>query len=243
MPASLLDAWGWRIAFLLGAVTVPFGLWARRISPKRCTPPKRHRQRSVRYDLPATAARLALARRHWRIMVLGLVVLGMGTIANYVAIYGVTYAQDALHLSARVGFIAESSNTLIAIPAVLFGGWLSDRHGRWPVNVGNNLALLLLIVPIFAWMVAAHSETALIVGMTTFGVVTNLSFGSFCRNAGRKPAEEHSRDGFRAPSIRSRSPPLGAVPSSSSPGSSTSPGARWRLPGTCWALPSSARSR
>lgn len=196
MPASLLDAWGWRIAFLLGAVTVPFGLWARSHLPETLHAAEAPSAAMVRDDLPATAARLALARRHWRIMVLGLVVLGMGTIANYVAIYGVTYAQDALHLSARVGFIAESSNTLIAIPAVLFGGWLSDRYGRWPVNVGNNLALLLLIVPIFAWMVAAHSETALIVGMTTFGVVTNLSFGSFCATLGESLPKSIRVTGF-----------------------------------------------
>src|ERR1700722_454725 len=34
MPAASLDAYGWRIAFLLGAITVPFGLWLRSSLPE-----------------------------------------------------------------------------------------------------------------------------------------------------------------------------------------------------------------
>jgi MFS family permease len=177
MPAALLDAWGWRIAFLLGAVTVPFGLWLRKNLPETLHAQEAGQPMAERGLAPAT--RLDLAGRHWRIMVLGLFILGAGTIANYVGVYAVTYAQNTLHLSARTGFIAESCNTLIGIPAVLLGGWLSDRHGRWPVNVWSNLALVVLILPLFVWMVSAHSATALIVGMTILGVFTNFNFGSF----------------------------------------------------------------
>jgi MHS family citrate/tricarballylate:H+ symporter-like MFS transporter len=178
MPSALLDAWGWRVAFLLGVLTVPFGLWLRSRLPETIHAPEAPLPSVARETVPAT--RTGLAARHWRIMVLGLVVLGAGTIANYIGIYAVTYAQDTLHFSARTGFIAETGNTLISIAAVLMGGWLSDRCGRWPVNVGTNLALLALTWPIFAWIVGARSETALIVGMTIYGFVTNFSFGSFC---------------------------------------------------------------
>jgi MFS family permease len=117
-------------------------------------------------------------------MVLGLVAIGMATIANYIIVYAVTYAQDSLHLSARAGFIAETANNLIGIPAGLLGAWLSDRHGRWPVNVGTNLALLATAWPLFAWMVAAHSDTALIVSMTILGITANFSFGSLLATLG-----------------------------------------------------------
>lgn len=181
MPHALLDAWGWRVAFLLGAVTVPFGLWLRSNLPETLHTAE---PASPVVATDSSTTRLGLARRHQRIMLLGLVVLGAATIANYVGVYCVTYAQNALHLSARTGFIAESANTLIGIPAVLLGGWLSDRYGRWPVNVGSNFALIALTWPIFAWMVGARSTTALIVGMTVFGIVSNFSFGSFCATLG-----------------------------------------------------------
>ena len=177
MPHALLDQYGWRVAFLLGAVTVPFGLWLRSRLPE--TLHLAEAKSPLLADHWPALTRVALARRHSRIMFLGLVVLGMATIANYISVYAVTYAQDSLHLSARAGFFAESANTLIAIPAGLLGGWLSDRYGRWPVNVGTNLGLLVVAWPLFAWMVAAHSDAALIVSMTVLGVFANFSFGSF----------------------------------------------------------------
>ncbi|HEX3664852.1 MAG TPA: MFS transporter [Rhizomicrobium sp.] len=171
LPPALLDAWGWRIAFLIGAVTVPFGLWLRSHLPETL-----HMAETQPAERAATG--FELAARHWRIMLLGLVALGMATIANYINIYAVTYAQDILHLSLRTGFIAETVNNLIAIPSGLLGAWISDRHGRWPVNVWTNLGLLVAGWPLFAWMVSAHSDVSLIVSMTILGVAANFSFGS-----------------------------------------------------------------
>ncbi len=134
------------------------------------------RDESAQVSVP----RFDLARQHWRIMVLGLVVLGMATIANYVSIYIVTYAQNSLHLPERIGFFAETANTFIGVPAALTGGWLSDRYGRRPVNVGTNLGLLFFTIPLFMWVVATHSAVPLIVSMSILGIFTNFSFGSFC---------------------------------------------------------------
>jgi MHS family citrate/tricarballylate:H+ symporter-like MFS transporter len=177
LSASQIDAYGWRIAFLLGGITIPFGLWLRARLPETLHTPEMQAPVVVN-DAPAS--RFDLAQKHWRIMVLGLVVLGMATIANYVSIYIVTYAQNSLHLSARVGFLAETANTFIGIPAALTGGWLSDRYGRRPVNVGTNLGVLVLVIPLFMWVVATRSALALIVTMSILGIFTNFSFGSFC---------------------------------------------------------------
>jgi len=38
-------------------------------------------------------------------------------------------------MSARAGFIAETCGNIAAVGATLLGGWLSDRYGRWPINV------------------------------------------------------------------------------------------------------------
>jgi MFS family permease len=128
---------------------------------------------------PVTAqSRLAQARAHWRVMVLGLIVLAAGTIGSYTFTYLVTYAQATLHLPARAGFIAEASGNMLSIPAMLLGGWLSDRHGRWPVNVWGNLPFLVLIIPTFLLVVQLRSELVLIVGMTVLYVVFSFNAGS-----------------------------------------------------------------
>lgn len=173
LSPGALDAYGWRIAFLLGAVAVPFGLWLRSNLPE-----------TLHSADPGPAftlaqSRLAQARSHWRIIVLGLVVLASGTIGSYIFTYTVTFAQATLHMSARSGFLASVGINVIGVPAALLGGWLSDRYGRWPVNVWGNLLFLVMIYPAFAWIVAERSQFALIAGMTGLGAAANINAGSF----------------------------------------------------------------
>ncbi len=177
MSPSMLDAYGWRIAFALGGIAVPFGLWLRSNLPETL----HEKQEAMLADAVVVPeiSRMALARRHWRVMVLGLVVLGMGTIGSYISLYAVTFAQDTLHLSAQAGFLAELGNAVAGFVAVLLGGWLSDRHGRWPVNAASNFVYLVLIYPLFAWVVAMPSALVLFVSMTILGFVSNLTFGVF----------------------------------------------------------------
>lgn len=174
MPRDALDAYGWRIAFMVGAVAVPFGLWLRTNLPETLHEPE------IRPTTPMVGvSRLTQARRHWRVIVLGLVVLASGTIGSYTFIYTATYAQATLHLPARAGFIAVTGGYLLSIPAALLGGHLSDHHGRWPINVWGSLPFLLIIYPVFAWIVEARSEFALITGIIVLTVASNFIWGSF----------------------------------------------------------------
>jgi MHS family citrate/tricarballylate:H+ symporter-like MFS transporter len=183
LPPDALDAYGWRIAFLLGAVTVPFGFWMRRNLPETMEKPPPAAQ------APAPSG-LGLARSHWRVIVLGFAVLASGTITIYIFNYTVTYAQATLHLSARVGFVAATLGYLLGIPLTLLGGALSDRHGRWPINVGGNLVFILLIYPAFAWVTSTGSEVASVyaalveslpaaIRCSGFGTVYSLSIAIF----------------------------------------------------------------
>ena len=174
LPVQALDAFGWRIAFLLGSVAVPFGLWLRTHLPETL-----HVADPSTDAFPVPQSRLDQARLHWRVMMLGLIILGSMTIANYISIYIVTYTQNTLHMSARVGFIAETSGNILAIPAVLLGGWLSDRYGRWSINSCGNLVFLLLVYPMFYWVVATRDPLALILSMTVLAVTGNFMVGSF----------------------------------------------------------------
>jgi len=174
LPPAALDSYGWRIAFLLGAVAVPFGLWLRSNLPETLHMPEANPVAPV-----AGQSRLTQARTHWRVIILGLIFLAAGTIGSYTFTYLVTYAQATLHMAARAGFIAETVGNALSIPAMLLGGWLSDRYGRRPVNVWSNLAFLVMIVPVFLWIVDTHSPLALIGGMAALSVAANFCAGSF----------------------------------------------------------------
>lgn len=160
LPAEALDSYGWRIAFLLGAVAVPIGFWLRADLPETVNTPELSRTPA------APESRAKLAYTHRRIMCLGLVVLASNNVAAYVLAYIVTYAQGTLHFHSRVGFIAETCGNLLAIPLSLLGGWLSDKYGRRPINFWGSLAFVVAIYPAFAWVIATRSEFALIVGMS-----------------------------------------------------------------------------
>jgi MFS transporter, MHS family, citrate/tricarballylate:H+ symporter len=173
LPAAALDTYGWRIAFLLGAVAVPFGFWLRSNLPETLHAPET-------IDRPvAHQSRGQQAYSHWRVFLLSLIVLGSGTIATYIFTYIVTYSQATLHLPARIGFIATTGGYALGIPAVLYGGWLSDKYGRRPVNVWGNFIFLMMIYPTFIWITSTRSEFAFILGMTVLNGASNFMWGSF----------------------------------------------------------------
>ncbi len=167
MTPAALDSYGWRIAFLLGGAAVPFGLWLRHNLPETLDV-------QPHGTVARASSRAAAVRAHWRILTLGVVVLGTTTIGTYIGSYTITYAQSALHMSARIGFIANLIANIAAVPTILLGGVLADRYGRRPLNLWSNFAFLLLIVPVFSWVVGARSAVSLITGMAALSIALNL---------------------------------------------------------------------
>ena len=179
-PAAL-DSYGWRIAFLIGAAIVPCGYWLRRHLAETLHEQDAEYSQAVGALAPASAqlGRLEMARRHWRVMVFGLMAIAAGAVGTYIFVYIATYAQTTLHLAPRAGFLASLAGYSVEIPCILIGGRLSDRYGRKPVNVWGNLVFLLGIYPGFVWVVTTRSVTALIWVMVILNAAYSLRMGSF----------------------------------------------------------------
>jgi MHS family citrate/tricarballylate:H+ symporter-like MFS transporter len=173
MAPAALDAYGWRIAFLLGAATLPFGLWIRNGLPETLHTPEARREGE------AKRTQLGLARDSSRILILAMFVLAAGTIGTYVLNYTATFAQHTLHMSPNVSFLASTVGSIGGVGAGLFGGWLSDRIGRRPVMIWPSLVHFMLILPIYFWITEARSALALIAGTTILGVLGGAGAGAF----------------------------------------------------------------
>ncbi|MGZ5933058.1 MAG: MFS transporter [Rhizomicrobium sp.] len=173
MAPGALDAYGWRIAFLLGAITLPFGLWIRRSLPETLHAP------DTNIAARRAHAGLDAIRENFRIIALALVVLASGTIGTYVFNYMTTFAQNTLHLPPTIAFLATTIGQVVTVASVLYGGWLSDRIGRRPVMIWSNLVYLVLILPVFFWIVETRSTLALIVGLSSLGIAGALKGGAF----------------------------------------------------------------
>ncbi|PWK87751.1 MFS transporter [Fulvimonas soli] len=150
MDAARLDAWGWRLPFLAGAVLAG-GVWFARSSMDESPDFLRQvRRRSV----PDSPLRHALAH-HRPALLRTFAVSALGSITYYV---GITYLPAFLTSS---GLLAEGRSlglsTLAAVAVILvtpLAGALSDRIGRRPVLIGLAVASLPLPLAMFGLMAA-----------------------------------------------------------------------------------------
>jgi MFS family permease len=165
LPPAQLDAYGWRIAFLVGAAIVPFGLALRRTLAETLptedeeAPPPGARDRAV---LVAAGA--------------GLLILGAATIANYTLDYLTTYAQATLHMAVNVAFGSTVLLGLVGVAGDLASGWLVDRIGRKRLILPCWTLLMLLAVPAFLFL-SQHRTAGALYGVTIFLTALHI-FGS-----------------------------------------------------------------
>jgi MHS family citrate/tricarballylate:H+ symporter-like MFS transporter len=160
-----LETFGWRVAFLLGATIVPFGLMLRRSLPE-----------TLYAAEDAKRERVAL-RPYISVAILGGLLLASGTIGTYVASYMTTYAISTLHMHANVAFAAT---VVIGVAGAIFdlpSGILSDHIGRKLTMIIPGVALLLLIFPAF-YVLDHHRTPAVLLGVT--GVLYSLFALSTC---------------------------------------------------------------
>jgi len=164
LSAPMLDAWGWRIAFLIGASIVPFGLALRR---------------TLEETLPAEAKAPAPPGSLRPLLIVagaGMLILGAGTISNYTLDYLTTYAQDSLHMAVRSAFGATLVLGLVSTVCDLATGRLVDAYGPKRVLILPWLGLILLAVPTFYVLDAVRSASALF-GATALLTLLHI-FGS-----------------------------------------------------------------
>jgi MHS family citrate/tricarballylate:H+ symporter-like MFS transporter len=149
LTAESLQAWGWRVAFLLGAAVVPVGVYIRRQLPETL-------QQSDSVTAFATTP-----LESWRVASLGLLILGSMTISTYTLGYMNTFARESLNLTPQLAFGAILVNGLTFALAAPLSGMLCDRFGRKPVMLCAVGALLVLVIPCFRILVELRSAASL----------------------------------------------------------------------------------
>jgi MFS family permease len=166
LPEAALASWGWRAAFLIGLLIVPFGLVVRRSLPE--TAPHK-----IAAEAPTAPAPFPL-----RLVLVSSGLLISGTVGTYVLQYMTTYALAAMHMAPSAAFgigVVSGVSGLVWTP---LGGWLSDRFGRRPVIIPGMIVSTLMFAPVYALMLSGPSLLALYVSLALLAVPGGLATGA-----------------------------------------------------------------
>ncbi|MET0545294.1 MAG: MFS transporter [Caulobacterales bacterium] len=140
-PQALAD-WGWRIALLIGAIIVPFGLMLRQRLVETI-----NLEETLLVEPPAAEMRRTSSQT--RLIILALLMMASLTIATYVMNHLTTYAAATLHMASTVAFGATVVSGLAGVIISPIGGWLADKYGRKPVMIIPAALTLALTLPCF----------------------------------------------------------------------------------------------
>jgi len=163
LDASQLDAWGWRVAQLLGVCIIPFAFVLRRTLNETLSAPAAADPGNVS------------ATGYARVFLLGLMMLSAATTNNYVLEYMTTYASNTLGMSAAVSFGATAMLGASGLVCDTLGGWLSDRFGRKPIMIIPWLLLIVAIYPAFWILEGLRSRAALLTVSAVLNGILTLS--------------------------------------------------------------------
>jgi len=168
-----LEAWGWRLPFLVGFILAPIGYYLRsRVEES----PEYTREARERRTPPAPLRTAFTVHRGAVLTCFGLTMVW--TVASYVFItFMPTFAIQSLAMAPIValsGTICASFANVLVVP---LSGLASDRWGRAPLFI-SAVGFALLSVPLFWLLADARSFVALAGVAVTAGVLLGLYNGA-----------------------------------------------------------------
>jgi MFS transporter, MHS family, proline/betaine transporter len=142
LGADAMNAWGWRIPFLVGGLFGPIGFWLRREVDE--TPP--YRDVAAEGNVPSEpSSTLSHAARAFGFTILW-------TVSFYVFLtYMPTYTRTQLHLSPAQSLWASTASLLALVVLVPVMGSLSDRIGRRKLLLASCVSCFIIPIPAF-WL-------------------------------------------------------------------------------------------
>jgi MFS family permease len=156
VPAPTIEAWGWRIPFLIGCLIVPL-IFVLRASLHETAAFEARTHRPTMGQIVRSVA------GNWPIVLAGMLMVLMTTITFYmITAYTPTFGRQVLGLSGNDSLIVTGCvgvSNLIWLPVM---GAVSDRIGRRPLLIVFSALGVLTAYPALAWLVSAPSFSHLL---------------------------------------------------------------------------------
>lgn len=159
-----MDAWGWRIPFLLGCSIVPVLFWIRR-SVTESHVFKAQKPQGVGEIFRSLAL-------NWRIILWSTMLVSLTSIMFYlITAYTPTFGRKELGLKPIDTFYVTTCVALTTFVMIPVMAALSDRIGRKPLLVGASLVIAIVAWPAMTWLVAAPSFMSLLLVEVGFALL------------------------------------------------------------------------
>jgi MHS family proline/betaine transporter-like MFS transporter len=155
-PASL-DAWGWRVPFIVGLLIAPVGYFLRRRVGE--TPRFTAAEAADRLEMAPVRATFTTQLPNLLISAGVTVVWAVGGYSFLTFLPTFAASRLGIPLATALGINSAASAVRIALTPPM--GALSDRIGRKPMVATTALGFLLLSYPLFAWLVAVPTAATL----------------------------------------------------------------------------------
>ncbi|WP_329387231.1 glycine betaine/L-proline transporter ProP [Streptomyces sp. NBC_01716] len=171
-----MEAWGWRVPFLVAAPLGLIGLYLRLRLDETPAFTKMEQdtvQATEAADLVETSTASDLGRifrDHWPRLILCVCLVGAYNVTDYMLLsYMPTYLSDQLHYSDTHGLLI-----LLGVMVALMGminqvGRLSDQFGRKPLLMAGMLGFFVLSLPAFL-LIQQGGYLAIVTGMAMLGL-------------------------------------------------------------------------
>lgn len=173
LDAASLQQWGWRVAMILGAIILPFGLMIARTMPDTL-------ERAPSQKAVADSKQASRSRGSVGVFAICILMLASATICTYVINFMTTYSGVFLHMHANVTFAAPIVSGACILVFSQISGSMSDRFGRKPVMIWPRILLLVVIYPGFVLLehnrdgVTLLAVTAVISILSTWSAAASL---------------------------------------------------------------------
>ncbi len=168
MPAAALEAWGWRLPFLLGLLVGVAGYFLRRHIVD--TP----RDASVAHTAPPLVETL---RHHGRLVARLAGLAAFNAIGFYLMfLYVVSWLQsvDGLAPAQALGF--NTASMLLLLPVMFGMGWLSDSIGRRKLLLAATALGFVGALPLF-WLMHHPQPAMILLGEAGFVLILGTVLG------------------------------------------------------------------
>lgn len=167
-----MQAWGWRVPFVIGILTVPVGAYIRRNLEE--TLESANVPQGARAVPSHQPLRLVFAEHKAQVVKGILLVIGGMVCAQIIGFYMPAYANKELGLPATSALFASVVLGAIGFVIAPFVGMLADRVGRKKVIFWSRAATVCALLPCFHWLVSAPSTQRLMTVIALLAVLLAL---------------------------------------------------------------------